>query len=222
MTSPTVEDYLKQIWMLREGLGRDRIPMGELARSLSVSPGTVTTMVKSISEAGLADYVPRLGVGLSSEGETVALRMVRRHRLVECFLVEVLGMDWAEVHAEAEVLEHAVSETVVERMAALMGHPAHDPHGNPIPAPDGSMAGAGSLQPLSECAPGSSAVVARVRQQPREVLDFLSDCGLKPGSGIEVVTRNPASRILEVRGGDGKSFGLSLETAASVDVVVGG
>ncbi|HRQ88329.1 MAG TPA: metal-dependent transcriptional regulator, partial [Bacteroidia bacterium] len=186
MTSPTVEDYLKQIWMLREGLGCERIPMGELARSLSVSPGTVTTMVKSISEAGLADYIPRLGVGLSPEGEAVALRMVRRHRLVECFLVEVLGMDWSEVHAEAEVLEHAVSDTVVERMAALMGDPAHDPHGNPIPARDGSIAGAGTLRPLSECVPGASVVVARVRQQPREVLDFLSGCGLKPGSGVEV------------------------------------
>ncbi len=218
MASPTTEDYLKQIWMLRESLASPCVPMGELARALDVSPGTVTTMVKSIAAAGLADYRPRQGVGLTPEGEALALRMVRRHRIVELFLVETLGMDWSEVHAEAEVLEHAVSEKVVERLAAFLGDPSVDPHGDPIPRSDGGLDAGRGAMPLSQCAPGSSVVVVRVREQSREVLDFLAGHGMKPGSPLEVVACNRGGGTLELRGEDGGLVGISLEAAEAVEV----
>jgi DtxR family Mn-dependent transcriptional regulator len=221
MATPTTEDYLKQIWMLRESLASDCVPMGELAKALGLSPGTVTTMVKSIAAAGLADYRPRQGVGLTTEGEALALRMVRRHRIVELFLVETLGMDWSEVHAEAEVLEHAISDKVLERLAAFLGDPSSDPHGDPIPRSDGGFDAGRDATPLSQCAAGSSVIVVRVREQSREVLDFLADHGMKPGSSLEVVARNLGGGTVEVRGPDGRVVGISIDAAESVEVLPG-
>src|SRR3954453_4719203 len=133
----SVEDYLKAIYQLSPE-GRPAAT-SEIAHLLALSPPSVTGMVKRLSEHGLLEHVPYRGVQLTDEGRRAALRMVRRHRLIEAYLVEFLGYSWDAVHAEAERLEHAVSDTLVERMAAALGHPAVDPHGDPIPAADGSI-----------------------------------------------------------------------------------
>ncbi len=133
MASIAVEDYLKHILLLAND-SPELVPMGALASSLEVVPGTVTTMVKSLAAEGLVEHEPRAGVRLTESGRRMALGVIRRHRLVETFLVNVLKMDWSDVHSEAEQLEHAVSEDVLDRLDALLGHPATDPHGDPIPS----------------------------------------------------------------------------------------
>src|SRR6266700_3640576 len=141
LPSSTVENYLKAIHQGQSSLGPDQrlVPMGQVASALGVTPGTATTMVKTLSESGLAEYEPYSGVRLSASGERLAGLVLRRHRLVEAFLVQVMGMSWAEVHEDAEQLEHAVSERLIERIDDMLGHPTHDPHGDPIPTPEGAL-----------------------------------------------------------------------------------
>src|SRR3954449_1974266 len=140
MASSTVENYLKQIYLEQQSLGAELVPMGRLATAMSVTPGAATTMIKALAEADLVTYEPRTGVRLTRAGEQLALHVLRRHRLVGRCLVKVLGLDWSEVHEEAEHLEHAISEKVLERMDALLGYPAADPHGDPIPTSKGKVA----------------------------------------------------------------------------------
>src|SRR5260221_685706 len=139
--SSTVENYLKAIFQGQSSLGRDQrlVPMGQVASTLGVTPGTATTMVKALAESGLAEYEPYSGVRLSAAGERLAGLVVRRHRLVELFLVQVMGMRWDEVHDDAEQLEHVVSERLIERIDEMLGRPDRDPHGDPIPNPDGAI-----------------------------------------------------------------------------------
>src|SRR5438128_10035054 len=141
LPSSTVENYLKAIYQGQSTLtGSERlVPMGQVASALSVAPGTATTMVKALAESGLAEYEPYSGVRLTAAGEKLAGLVLRRHRLVEAFLVEVMGMSWAEVHDEAEHLEHVVSERLIDRIDEMLGHPTHDPHGDPIPNTDGTL-----------------------------------------------------------------------------------
>src|SRR5246127_374881 len=141
LPSSTVENYLKAIYQGQFALpSLARLgPMGQVAASLGVPPGTATTMVKALAESGLAEYEPYTGVRLTEAGEKLAGLVLRRHRLVELFLVKVMGMSWAEVHDEAEQLEHVVSDRLIERIDEMLGHPTHDPHGDPIPDPDGTI-----------------------------------------------------------------------------------
>src|SRR6266481_5501113 len=141
LPSSTVENYLKAIYRGQSSLAHDQrlVPMGQVAAAMGVTPGTATTMVKALAESGLAEYEPYSGVRLTSAGEKLAGRVLRRHRLVELFLVQVMGMSWAEVHEEAEHLEHSVSERLIERIDEMLGHPTHDPHGDPIPGADGAI-----------------------------------------------------------------------------------
>src|SRR5438034_298483 len=143
MPTRTVEDYLKALYAEQQrGTARGDgglVAMGALALAMSVAPGTATAMVKTLAEAGLVDYEPRGGVRLSGKGEKLALHVLRRHRLVELFLVEVLGLDWSEVDPEAEELEHAISDKVMERIDWLLDHPQVDPHGDPIPSAKGTI-----------------------------------------------------------------------------------
>src|SRR5688572_31705168 len=140
--SSTVENYLKAIHQGQSALtGDDRlVPMGQVASALNVTPGTATTMVKALAESGLAEYEPYSGVRLTAAGEKLAVLVLRRHRLVELFLVQVLGMNWDEVHEEAEQLEHVVSDRLIERIDEMLGRPEFDPHGDPIPTADGQLA----------------------------------------------------------------------------------
>src|SRR5437764_8408762 len=150
MPSRTVEDYLKALYAEQQHGGGGLVAMGALAGAMNVAPGTATAMVKTLAEAGLVDYEPRGGVKLSAKGEKLALHVLRRHRLVELFLVEVLGLDWSEVDVEAEEIEHAISDKVMARIDEVLGHPQVDPHGDPIPTAKGKIPRRAMVS-LAEC-----------------------------------------------------------------------
>ncbi len=182
--SRAVEDYLKAIYELE----RDAVSAStsDLAELLSRSAASVTNMVKSLAEQGLVSHVPYHGVRLSAEGRTAALRIIRRHRIIETYLIERLGYSWDGVHPEAERLEHAVSDELVDRMAQALGNPATDPHGSPIPTRDGSIMRR-ELKPLAEAEPGSWAIVRQVADRDGDQLRALSAIGLLLGTKIEVL-----------------------------------
>lgn len=178
--SLTVENYLKAIFQLADGSGNQTVSTGQIADALSVSPGTVTSMLKTLAEGSLASYKPYEGVELTPAGRALALRVIRRHRLIELFLVRTLDLTWDEVHEEAEHMEHAVSDWLVDRIEAHLGHPKFDPHGDPIPAADGEMA-EGETLPLADLPAGQQFRVVRVLDQSPEFLRALSDSGIGIG-----------------------------------------
>jgi DtxR family Mn-dependent transcriptional regulator len=184
----SVEDYLKAIYRLSPQ-GRTA-STSEIAQRLELSPASVSGMVKRLSEQGLLEHVPYKGVHLTAEGRRAALRMLRRHRLIEAYLVAFLGYSWDTVHDEAERLEHAVSDTLVERMAAVLGNPSVDPHGDPIPTPDGDIQEPAGI-PLSEVPAATSVEVRRVEESQRERLRDIASVGLRPGVHLTVVDRQP-------------------------------
>lgn len=218
MPTITVENYLKQIYLLQRD--RELAPMGKLANAVGVTPGTATTMVKTLSDANLADYEPRAGVKLTPAGTKLALQVLRRHRLVELFLVETLGLDWSEVHDEAEELEHAISEKVLERIDTLLGHPDTDPHGDPIPPPTGTPRQE-KLTPLNDCAINTTAKVARVRDQQPEFLQFVDKHGLTPGARFTVESHTPSADAITVRPQDRDPVTLGSAAAGKIMVKVG-
>src|SRR6187200_812937 len=174
LPSSTVENYIKAIYQGQVSLtdGARLVPMGQVAAALGVTPGTATTMVKALAESGLAEYEPYSGVRLSSAGERLAALVLRRHRLVELFLVQVMGMSWAEVHDEAEQLEHVVSDRIIERIDDMLGRPTHDPHGDPIPSPDGTIS-TRHLESLLTCPLGRRLRVTRIADQDPTFLRFI-------------------------------------------------
>src|SRR3954471_396536 len=184
----SVEDYLKAIYQLTPE-GRPA-STSEIAHLLALSAPSVTGMVKRLSEHGLLEHIPYRGVQLTEDGRRAALRMVRRHRLIEAYLVEFLAYSWDTVHAEAERLEHAVSDTLVERMAAALGHPAVDPHGDPIPAADGSIHEL-VCTALADVAVGQTVAIRRVDERDPERLRYLAALGLVPGVVAAVRDRQP-------------------------------
>ncbi len=200
----SVEDYLKAIYRLSPE-GRPA-STSEIAHLLELSPPSVSGMVKRLSELGLLEHLPYKGVQLTAEGRRAALRMVRRHRLIEAYLVEFLGYSWDTVHQEAERLEHAVSDTLVERMAAALGNPSADPHGDPIPTADGSVQEPAST-PLAGLDVGDTAAIVRVAEGDSERLRYLATLGLRPGAIVTVLDRQP--------------FGgpVTIETRGEVQVV---
>jgi DtxR family Mn-dependent transcriptional regulator len=209
MATSTVENYLKAILLRTEGSDHI-VSMGVLAEALDVVPGTVTTMVKALAEQGLLDHQSRQGVRLTEAGRQLALGVLRKHRLVETFLVQTLKMDWSEVHEEAEALEHAVSERVLAQIDDFLGHPTTDPHGDPIPDVNGSVAGGAASVTLLNCALNQPLCVARIIDQSPAFLEFVQQTGLKPGARLQVVRREPASGVLhcEVRSGGEVALGL--------------
>ena len=200
LPSSTVENYLKAIYQGQSSLasGARLVPMGQVAAALGVTPGTATTMVKALAESGLAEYEPYSGVRLSPAGEKLAGLVLRRHRLVELFLVQVMGMSWAEVHEEAEQLEHVVSERLIERIDDMLGHPTHDPHGDPIPNPEGAIL-AKHLESLLTCPVGTPLRVKRIADQDPAFLRFIESNDLKPGQQIEVESRDAAADSVRLR-----------------------
>jgi DtxR family Mn-dependent transcriptional regulator len=219
MATSTVEDYVKQIYVEQAGAGQGQlVPMGRLAAAMGVVPGTVTTMIQALAKSGLVEYEPRGGVRLTRGGEQLALHVLRRHRLVELLLVQVLGLDWSEVHDEAEELEHAISDKVLERIDALLGRPSVDPHGDPIPSAKGIVARGRSRRPLSECPPGFAGRVARVVDQDAAFLQFVERCGLKPGVAITIETRDDLADAVSVRPAGRKA--ITLGTAAAAKILV--
>lgn len=214
MPSRTVEDYLKQLLLEEQRTSERLVGMGRLAALAGVTPGTATAMVKSLADAGLVSYEPRIGVRLARRGRRIAVQMVRRHRLLEAFLVQVLGLDWSEVHEEAEVLEHAVSDRVLLRIDELLGHPSVDPHGDPIPTPAGAVAQP-RLSSLADCDPGRFQV-ARVADQDAGFLEFAGKRGLVPGARLEVVGRDPVADLVTLRAGRRKPITVGLAAARKI------
>jgi DtxR family Mn-dependent transcriptional regulator len=184
----SVEDYLKAIYRLSPQ-GRPA-STSEIAHRLELSPASVSGMVKRLSEQGLLEHVPYKGVQLTAEGRRAALRMLRRHRLIEAYLVAFLGYTWDTVHDEAERLEHAVSDALVERMAAVLGNPTVDPHGDPIPTPDGDIHEPAST-PLSHVPAGATVEIQQVEEGQPERLRYIASMGLRPGVRVTVVDRQP-------------------------------
>ena len=221
LPSSTVENYLKAIHQGQSSLGPDQrlVPMGQVASALGVTPGTATTMVKALAESGLAEYEPYSGVRLSAAGEKLAGLVLRRHRLVELFLVKVMGMSWAEVHDEAEQLEHVVSERLIERIDEMLGRPTHDPHGDPIPNPDGAI-NAKDLDSLLTCPVGTPLKVTRVADQDPAFLRFIENNDLKPGQRVEVETRDPAADSVMLRGKDHRCITIGARAASKLLVEV--
>lgn len=194
LPSSTVENYLKAIYQGQSALtdGVRLVPMGQVASALGVTPGTATTMVKALAESGLAEYEPYSGVRLSAAGERLAGLVLRRHRLVELFLVQVMGMRWDEVHDDAEQLEHVVSEKLIERIDEMLGRPTRDPHGDPIPDPEGTIAHR-HLESLLTCPVDTPLKVTRIADQDPAFLRFIEKNDLKPGQGVQVENRDAAA-----------------------------
>jgi DtxR family transcriptional regulator, Mn-dependent transcriptional regulator len=212
----SVEDYLKAIYQLSPE-GRPA-STSEIAHLLALSPPSVTGMVKRLSEHGLLDHIPYRGVQLTGEGRRAALRMIRRHRLLEAYLVEFLGYSWDAVHDEAERLEHAVSDTMVERMATALGNPEVDPHGDPIPSADGSIHEPTCI-PLAELPVGATVELHRVAESQPERLRYIASLGLRPGVKLTVVERQPFDELVTVEVGSerhviGRELGRVLRCVA--------
>ena len=197
----SVEDYLKAIYQLSPE-GRPA-STSEIAHHLALSAPSVTGMVKRLSEHGLLEHIPYRGVQLTEQGRRAALRMVRRHRLIEAYLVEFLGYSWDTVHEEAERLEHAVSDTMIERMAGALGHPSVDPHGDPIPAADGSIREL-ACTALSDVPVGQTVEISRVHESQPERLRYIASLGLKPGVRVTVVNRQPIDDLVTIQVGTNK------------------
>jgi DtxR family Mn-dependent transcriptional regulator len=195
-----VEDYVKAVYMLelREGTASTTA----LAARLEVTPGAVSGMLPKLTALGLVEHEPYRGVRLTDRGRLVALEVVRHHRLLELFLVESLGMGWDEVHAEAEVLEHVLSEELEELIAAKLGHPTLDPHGDPIPSRDLAIADDVESRDLYQLEPGARGKLVRVSDDDPEMLRFLTERGITPGTRLEVIDRQPFDGPLSVRVGD--------------------
>lgn len=181
MPSLTIENYVKSIYQICVRQDDQPAATGQIATSLGVSPGTVTSMLKTLSESGLAEYTRYEGVCLTGAGRALALRVLRRHRLIELFLAKSLDLSWDEVHEEAENMEHAVSDRLIDRIDAFLGFPTADPHGDPIPKADGTVT-VSRGQSLANWPVGRTFRLVRVLDQSPEFLRYLSDQGLQLGT----------------------------------------
>jgi DtxR family Mn-dependent transcriptional regulator len=217
LPSSTVENYLKAIFLGESQLpdGQRLLPMGQLATSLGVAPGTATTMVKALSESGLVDYEPYNGVRLSGAGTRLAALVLRRHRLIELFLVQVMGMRWDEVHDDAEQLEHVVSDRLIERIDDMLGHPEVDPHGDPIPSRNGELVRR-ELDSLLTCPLHTPVTVKRVTDQDAAFLRFIEQHDLKPGQAIQVEARDEVSDSVRLRGKGDQRITIGMRAASKV------
>src|SRR4249919_3824927 len=189
--------------------------MGQLAAALGVVPGTATTMVKTLAESGLVKYEPYAGVRLTASGEKLAALVVRRHRLIELFLVKVMGMSWTEVHEEAEHLEHAVSDRLIDRIDEMLGRPAVDPHGDPIPDPEGVLERR-PLDSLLSCPLGEPVTISRVTDQDPEFLRFIERRELKPGTVVQVEERDPSADSVRLRSRSDRAITIGARAASKV------
>lgn len=219
MPTSTVEDYLKQILLEEQRTPGETVATGHLAQALRVTPGTATAMMKTLADSGLVSWEPYLGVRLTPAGRQLATHVLRRHRLVELFLVEVMGLGWSEVHGEAEILEHAVSERLIDRMDEMLGRPAFDPHGDPIPSAAGEVGDGRHDADLVSCALERTVRLARVTDQRPEFLQLLERHGLLPGRRLTVARRDEVTDTVEIvpEGGDRLKLGFRAASRLLVD-----
>jgi len=210
--SEAQEDYLKSILALAAD-GDGAVATRQLSDRLGVTPASVTGMLQRLDQLGLVAHRPYRGVRLTDAGRRVALEIVRHHRLLETFLATTLGYRWDQVHAEAERLEHVISELFEERIAAVLGDPTHDPHGDPIPREDLSLPPAAASRPLTEVRPGGAGRLVRVAAQDADTLSLLSRLGLGLGAALEVVESSAAGVRVWV---DGMRYLLPIELAGAL------
>jgi len=196
--SESQEDYLKQIFLLGEGRGR--VMTQAIAGRLGVRPASVTEMVGRLAQLGLVEHARYQGVSLTEDGRRVALEMLRHHRLLETYLVEALGYSWDQVHEEAERLEHVISERFEARIAEALGHPTHDPHGDPIPTPELSLPPRERGTLLTKLPVGSSGLLVQVGAQDRRSLDRLRKVGLSLGCPVEMLGSDKAAVRIRIAG----------------------
>ena len=215
--TPAIEDYLKAIYQLRHEEPEQGAVSGQrIAERLGVASPSVTNMVKRLRELELVQHEPYRGIELSTEGERIALEVVRHHRLLERYLVEARGFGWDEVHEEAERLEHHISEALEARMATVLGDPTVDPHGDPIPDLDGTVADVTELR-LLDVAPGDATIVRRVSDRDPERLRYLERLGIRPGTVVRLVEALPFDGPLRVLvGADEQVIGRPLAAAIQV------
>lgn len=218
LAGTAAEDYVKVIYSHTEWQPEPITPSG-LAARLGLAASSVTEMVKKLSRAGLVTHVPYGAVILTAEGTALALRMVRRHRLIETWLVESCGYDWDEVHDEAEVLEHAVSDRLLEAIASRLGHPVRDPHGDPIPAVDGTIVRPDALQ-LGQAPDGAAGSIVRISDRDPALLRYLTAEAIEVDAGLTVIGRRPFGGALAVRvdaaDGSSRHVDLGADAAASI------
>ena len=217
LPSSTVENYLKAIYVGETHLapGQKLVPMGQLAVALGIAPGTATTMVKALSESDLVVYEPYNGVRLTPAGQKLAARVLRRHRLIELFLVQVVGMKWDEVHDDAEQMEHVVSDGLIERIDEMLGRPEVDPHGDPIPTAEGHLPHR-TLESLLTCSLNTPVTVARVTDQDAAFLRFIESNNLKPGQTIEVEARDEVSDSVRLKGANDERMTIGARAASKL------
>ena len=217
LRSHAIEDYAKAIYVLESRAG-EPVSTNALAERLGVTAGSVSAMLRKLAELELVEHQPYHGVRLTEPGRRLALEVIRHHRLLELFLAEVLDMPWDRVHAEAEVLEHVLSNELEEVIAAKLGNPTRDPHGDPIPSPDFEI-DEGETRSLADLEPGATGVFVRVSDSDPAMLRYLGERGVAPGAAFEVVDRQPFGGPLFVRfGEDVHPLGGELAQAMRVEV----
>ena len=209
--STSVGDYLKAIWVIaRDGPAAT----GDIARALGVTASSVTGMLGKLKRMNLIRYKPYYGAQLTGVGRGEALRLVRRHRLLETFLIRDLGYTWDEVHEEAERMEHVMSVRFTERLAEHLGQPSHDPHGDPIPGDDGSVPATPSTA-LCDVREGADFTVSRILSQDADVLGYVTELGIGPGSVLHVEAREPLGDVMMVRFA-GRRLSISRELGSLI------
>jgi DtxR family Mn-dependent transcriptional regulator len=217
LRSQAIEDYAKAIFSLQSG-SEEPVSTNALAERLGITPGSVSAMLKKLDELGLITHVPYRGVRLTDEGRRHALEVIRHHRLIESFLADTLGMPWDRVHAEAEVLEHVLSEDLEDLIAAKLGHPTVDPHGDPIPSADLELKER-TTRNMESLAPGDRGVFVRVSDSNPAMLRYLDSRGISPGHRFIVRDRQPFGGPLFVAFGEQEhAIGGELAGAMSVEL----
>jgi DtxR family Mn-dependent transcriptional regulator len=197
MRSPSIEDYLKAVYKLEEREGSPPVSTGDVAQAMEVSPASASNMIKRLDELGFLTYEAYEGATLTDPGRTIALEVLRHHRLLELYLKEVMGFSWDEIHEEAEILEHHISERFESRIEEMLDHPERDPHGHPIPARDGSVDNL-PTRSLADLTEKDAALIDHIADEDGELLDLLEQRGLLPGATVEVVETRPLDGLLVV------------------------
>jgi DtxR family Mn-dependent transcriptional regulator len=221
MLSDAMEDYLKAIYVIQREEGAP-VSTSAVAEYLDKTPPTVTSMMEKLADRGLIEREKYSGVELTDEGRTVALEVIRHHRLLEAYLAEHLDFDWSEVHDEADTLEHHISEDLERRMAEALDDPAVDPHGDPIPTETLDPVDEEAGERLTSFGEGDRIVVSRVSDRDREELDYLAEAGLTPGTEIEIVDVAPFGMVtVQLDDGTEQSLPQEIADAIRVRAVVG-
>jgi DtxR family Mn-dependent transcriptional regulator len=203
-----IEDYLKTIYTLSEV--ESPVSTSRIAEARQVKAGSVTNMLQRLAKLNLVNYEKHYGVTLTRNGQKIALEVLRHHRLIELYLIEALGFSWDEVHEQADILEHVISEKLEERIAAALGHPTFDPHGDPIPGKDGTIVSL-DYRPLATLTVGESAIVARIVEDNSELLRYLAELGLMPGTAVRILEIAPFDGPITIEiGGDTKVVGSGV------------